>query len=104
MLKTYWPISDYTQFGDVSIPHRYAENQNWTTPKNRTIFSFQSLIGMLKTEIGSPHNLRSGNVSIPHRYAENLVQEVIERPGIEVSIPHRYAENRNGFIYRQKGG
>jgi len=54
----------------VSIPHRYAEN----FPTRRGLvppFSFQFLIGTLKTSQRYPLSNSSTVVSIPHRYAEN---------------------------------
>jgi len=54
----------------VSIPHRYATNENATQK-----------------------GLSCGAVSIPHRYATNYQHSHAIRWIILVSIPHRYATN-----------
>jgi len=55
---------------DVSIPHRYAENQSCIRGMASDT-GFQFLIGTLKTRICHTCIFAAKSVSIPHRYAEN---------------------------------
>ena len=60
-------------FGDVSIPDRYAKNQYIKLPFN-SIFWFQFLIGTLKTRLLLRKIKCRNRVSIPDRYAKNVRQ------------------------------